>query len=170
MSSYSGPAKTLMGSSLQIIPAKPANCRLPENNIKSILPFENGNFAVGTTCGLCITDMQGKWDSYRNNYDDLFQNPMNGKIEKRQEQGNCNMPGNIINALAKTEHDELLFIGTDNGLAIMENGKLLDVKISDLPESYIVGLAYLDGNLYVAYKSDEVYKVKNIGSLINSGK
>lgn len=172
ISTYTGPAKALVGSSLREVPANPPNCKLPSNNIKCILPFGDNQYAIGTTCGLAITNLDNKWDAYRTDYDDYVQN--GAQIEKAHLNGNMKLPSNVINCLAKTEGNELLFVGTTYGLAVLDaSGNLLDLNqlVDDYPydSEAVVGLACLNNNLYIAQR-DKIDVIKNVKSLVDSVK
>jgi ligand-binding sensor domain-containing protein len=158
--SYTGPAKTLMGSSLIEVPPSPANCQLSGNNVKTIARFGN-DLAIGTTCGLTLTNLKGKWVPYKADHEDYVQKG-NGSIVKEWIDGNSELPGNIVNALATNEQKNLLFVGTDQGLAILTKDHKwvkLDKYIEDFPKFNVTGLAYLNNALYVA-SSDGIYQIK----------
>lgn len=163
---FTGPAKTLMGSSLIEVPPSPANCQLSGNNIKVLLPFKNF-VAIGSTCGLTLTDLKGRWETYKSAYEDFVQKG-DGSIVKEMIEGNCDMPGNIVNSLAKTDGDEILFVGTDKGLAILLEDKKwadVDLLVPELPKLNVTGVAFLNNDLFVSSGSG-IYKVKDIGNLV----
>ncbi|MDD3148365.1 MAG: hypothetical protein PHD82_13810 [Candidatus Riflebacteria bacterium] len=161
---YTGPAKSVMGSSLVDVPPSPANCRLPGNNIKVIMPFQN-MIAIGTTGGLTITDMANTWTSYTAQHREWAQR--NGQILEDQVPGNSPLPGNIINALAASDNFELLFVGTDKGLGVLNGSEWLDVGtiMPGIPKVPITGLAWLNGDLWVA-TGEGIFQVKKVSSLI----
>ncbi len=161
---FTGPQKSVMGSSLVDIPPSPSNCQLIGNNIKVIHPY-NGMLAIGTTSGLCITDMEGTWRNYYATHKDWAQSA--GKIIQQTVSGNSPLPGNNVLSLASSENDELLFVGTKKGLAILNGNSWIDttVMLKDLPSTSIYGLAYLNGDLWVGTMNG-VYQVKNVASLI----
>ncbi len=173
VSSYKGPAKSLMGSSLIEVPANPANCKLPSNNIKCIIPFGAGQYAIGTTCGLAITNLNDEWKVFRTDYDDFVQR--GAEIKKEKMQGNVNIPSNIINCLAKTEDNEVLFVGTTYGLTAFDsNGNVINLSdyVNDLPldfDNAVIGLACLNNNLYIAQRNN-ISVIKNIKALIPAKK
>jgi len=160
---FTGPAKSIMGSSLIDVPASPASCQLPGNNIKVIMPFKN-QLAIGTTSGLTITDMMGSYINYKSQHRDWFQKA--GQIVEETVPGNSPMPGNVINSLARSDRDEMLFVGTDKGLAIMHDNKWLDIDtlIPGFPKIAINGVAYLAGDLWVG-TAEGIYQIKKISSL-----
>lgn len=160
---YTGPAKSVMGSSLIDVPASPANCRLPGNNIKVMMPFQ-GMLAIGTTSGLAVTDMSNTWNTYMSQHRDWFQRA--GKIVEETVPGNSPLPGNVINALARSDNDEMLFVGTDRGLAVLQGSTWLDLSVCmpDLPKVAITGLAWLNGDLWVG-TGEGIYQVKKVNSL-----
>ncbi len=163
---YTGPAKTLMGSSLIEVPPSPANCQLSGNNIKVISKF-GSDLAIGTTCGLTITNLKTKWIPYKADHQDFVQKG-DGSIEKEWISGNSELPGNIVNALASTENGELLFVGTEKGLAILSSQHKwveIDKYIDEFPKINVTGLAYFKGNLF-ASSSNGIYLVENISSLL----
>ncbi|MGM0599875.1 MAG: ligand-binding sensor domain-containing protein [Candidatus Rifleibacteriota bacterium] len=161
---YTGPAKSVMGSSLIDIPASPANCRLVGNNVKILMEFGD-QIAVGTTSGLTLTDFSNSYVSYFSTHKDWAQR--GGKIVEETITGNSPLPGNVINALATTPDAELLFVGTGNGLAILKGNNWLDTTdiIKDLPPISITGLAYVAPDLWVGTQNG-IYRVKNIETLI----
>lgn len=159
---YTGPAKTVMGSSLVDVPPKPSNCRLIGNNIKTIIQYK-GMIAIGTTSGLSITDMQNNWTNYFSEHKDWAQ--VGGKIIQQKVSGNSPLPGNIIRALATTSGNELLFVGTNRGLAILKDNTWVDFsRMINIPSINITGLAVLDDNLWVG-TSRGLYCVKKISTL-----
>lgn len=160
---FTGPAKSVMGSSLIDVPASPSNCRLPGNNIKVILPFQ-GMLAIGTTSGLTVTDMSNTWNTYMSQHRDWFQRA--GKIVEDIVPGNSPLPGNVINALARSDDNEMLFVGTDKGLAVLHGAEWLDLAVvmPDLPKVTITGLAWLKGDLWVG-TGEGIYQVKKVSSL-----
>lgn len=163
---YTGPAKSVMGSSLIDIPPSPANCQLIGNNIKVLLDYR-GKVAVGTTSGLTISDFGGYYVNYFSAHKDWFQRA--GKIVEDRVDGNSPLPGNIINALATTPAGELLFVGTDKGLAILKEDNWIDVSklTKGLPRVAITGLAYVGRDLWVG-TSDGIYQVKDMASLLET--
>lgn len=163
---FTGPAKSVMGSSLIDIPPSPANCRLIGNNIKVLMEYR-GNIAVGTTSGLTITDFASSYQNYFSAHKDWFQRA--GKIVEERVDGNCPLPGNIINALAATPGGELLFVGTDKGLAVMQGETWLDISVlmKSLPKVSITGLAYVGRDLWVGTSSG-IYQVKDVAGILES--
>ncbi len=163
---YTGPAKSVMGSSLIDVPASPSNCRLPGNNIKVIIPFQN-MLAIGTTSGLAVTDMANTWNVYMSQHRDWVQRA--GQIVEDVVPGNSPLPGNVINALAASSNFEMLFVGTDKGLAILRGAEWLDIAtlMPDVPKIAITGLGWLNGDLWIA-TGYGIYQVKNVASLIAS--
>jgi ligand-binding sensor domain-containing protein len=161
---FTGPQKSVMGSSLVDIPPSPSNCQLIGNNIKVIQPY-GGMLAIGTTSGLCITDMEGTWRNYYATHKDWAQSA--GKIIQQTVSGNSPLPGNNVFSLASSENDELLFVGTKKGLAILNGNSWIDttVMLKNLPSTSISGLAYLNGDLWVGTMNG-VYQVKDVASLI----
>jgi ligand-binding sensor domain-containing protein len=155
-----------MGSSLIDIPPSPANCQLIGNNIKVLLDYR-GKVAVGTTSGLTISDFGGYYVNYFSAHKDWFQRA--GKIVEDRVDGNSPLPGNIINALATTPAGELLFVGTDKGLAILKEDNWIDVSklTKGLPRVAITGLAYVGRDLWVG-TSDGIYQVKDMASLLET--
>ena len=161
---YTGPAKSVMGSSLIDVPASPPSCRLPGNNIKVIMPYK-GLLAIGTTSGLTITNMESVWNVYTSQHRDWVQR--GGQIVEEVVPGNSPLPGNVINALARSDDQEMLFVGTDRGLAILHDNDWLDTKtlLPDVPKIAITGLAWLNGDLWVA-TSEGIYQVKKASTLV----
>jgi ligand-binding sensor domain-containing protein len=165
LTNYTGPAKTLMGSSLIEVPPSPANCQLSGNNVKTMIKFGD-DVAIGTTCGLTITDMRNKWVPYKANHEDYVQKG-NGSIEKEWIDGNSALPGNIVNALAVDRQARLLFVGTDYGLAVLTNDHkwlALDEYVEDFPKFNVTGLTYLNNALYVA-SANGIYQIKDIDTI-----
>ena len=160
---FRGQAKSIQGSALIDIPAVPANCMLPGNLIKVMLPYK-GYIAVGTTGGLCITDFNSVYKVYTALHDDYFQR--DGKIVKEEVPGNCNIPGNKILALAATDNDELLFVITDLGLGILKGEEWIDVEktIPGLPSSGLTSVAWCKNDLWIGME-EGVIKVANLSSL-----
>lgn len=161
---FTGPAKSVMGSSLIDVPASPANCQLTGNNIKVIMPFKNG-LAIGTTSGLSVTDMVGNYVNYNSQHRDWFQRA--GQIVEEMVPGNSPLPGNVINALSKSDGEEMLFVGTEKGLAILHDSKWLEIDklVPGFPNTGISGLAYLNGDLWVG-TSNGIYQIKKISALL----
>jgi ligand-binding sensor domain-containing protein len=161
---FTGPAKSVMGSSLIDVPASPANCQLPGNNIKVIMPFKN-SLAVGTTSGLSLTDMTVSYVNYKSQHRDWFQRA--GQIVEDVVPANSPLPGNVINALAKSAGDEMLFIGTDKGLAILNGESWVEIEkvIPGLPKTGVNGLAFLNGDLWVG-TAEGIYQIKKVSDLI----
>ncbi len=161
---YTGPAKSVMGSSLVDVPASPPGCRLPGNNIKVIMPYKD-LLAIGTTSGLTLTDMETVWNNYTSRHRDWVQR--GGQIVEEVVSGNSALPGNVISSLAKSDDQELLFVGTDKGLAILHGNDWLDTKtlLPDLPGVAITGLAWLNGDLWAA-TAEGIYQVKKASGLI----
>lgn len=160
---FTGPAKSVMGSSLIDVPPSPSNCQLPGNNIKVIMPFK-ANLAIGTTSGLTVTDMMGSYNNYKSQHRDWFQRA--GKIVEEMVPGNSPLPGNVINALGKSDGEEMLFVGTDKGLAILHDNNWLEIDklIPGFPRIAINGLAYLNGDLWIG-TGEGIYQVKQISGL-----
>lgn len=161
---YTGPAKSVMGSSLIDVPPSPSNCQLPGNNIKVIMPYQN-MIAIGTTGGLAITDMANSWNVYTAQHRDWVQRA--GQIVEDLVAGNSSMPGNVVNALAASENFEMLFVGTDKGLAVLNGSEWLDTStlMPGIPKVAITGLAWSNGDLWVA-TGGGIYQVKKVSSLI----
>lgn len=161
---YTGPAKSVMGSSLIDIPAKPASCQLIGNNVKVMMPYRN-MLAIGTTSGLSITDMQGTWNNYIAPHNDWFQR--GNKIVEERVNGNSPLPANVINSLATTSDYELLFVGTTRGLGVLRNNNWVDIStmLADVPQVAINGLAVLDNDLWVGTEQG-IYQVKDITQLL----
>ncbi len=161
---YTGPAKSVMGSSLIDVPASPSNCRLSGNNIKVIMPYQ-GMIAVGTTSGLTVTDMANTWNNYMSQHREWVQRA--GQIVEDLVPGNCPLPGNVINALATSDNHEILFVGTDKGLAALRGSEWLDIGVvmPGVPKVAITGLAWLNGDLWVA-TGGGIYQVKKASSLV----
>ncbi len=160
---FTGPAKSVMGSSLIDVPANPSNCQLPGNNIKVIMPYKS-QLAIGTTSGLSLTDMISNYVNYKSQHRDWFQRA--GQIVEETVPGNSPLPGNVINSLAKSDNDEMLFVGTDKGLAILHDNKWLelDTLVPGFPKIGINGLAYLAGDLWVG-TADGIYQIKKVSGL-----
>lgn len=161
---YTGPAKSIMGSSLIEIPPSPSNCRLIGNNVKVLLEYR-GQIAVGTTSGLTITDFGTIYNNYFSAHKDWVQR--GGQIVEERVEGNSPLPGNVINSLATTPNGELLFVGTDKGLAILQESTWLDISqlIKGLPKTSITGLAYVGTDLWVG-TGEGIYRVKNLASIL----
>lgn len=161
---YTGPAKSIMGSSLIEIPPSPSNCRLVGNNVK-VLHEYRGMVAVGTTSGLTISDFNSSYTSYFSAHKDWFQRQ--GKIVEERVDGNSPLPGNVICSLASTPGGEMLFVGTDKGLAILKDNNWLETSslLKGLPKTTISGLAYVGSDLWIGTDSG-IYQVKDIGSLM----
>ena len=157
---YTGPAKSVMGSSLIDIPANPSNCRLPGNLIKAIIPYK-AMFAVGTTEGLCITDLNNTYINYTAEHKEWMQ--QQNQILDQVVPGNSDIPGNKVLALAKTDHDELLFVVTDQGLGILKDKEWLkvDTLMPGIPKVGLTSVTYCNGNLWIG-SDDGIYCVKNI--------
>jgi ligand-binding sensor domain-containing protein len=128
------------------------------------MPFQN-MIAIGTTGGLTITDMANTWTSYTAQHREWAQR--NGQILEDQVPGNSPLPGNIINALAASDNFELLFVGTDKGLGVLNGSEWLDVGtiMPGIPRVAITGLAWLNGDLWVA-TGEGIFQVKKVSSLI----
>ena len=165
---FTGPAKSVMGSSLIDVPPSPSNCRLIGNNVKTIISYRD-KLAIGTTSGLSITDMKNSWTNYFSIHKEWVQRA--GKIVEDKVPGNSPLPGNIIYSLATTANDELLFIGTDKGLAILKDNTWIDIKKSfqRTVKGAITGLAILKDDLWIGTRSG-IYLVKGITKLISSDK
>jgi len=163
---YTGPAKSVMGSSLIDVPASPSNCRLPGNNIKVIMPYQ-GMLAVGTTSGLTVTDMANTWNIYTAQHREWVQRA--GQIVEDLVSGNSQLPGNVINALAASDNQEILFVGTDKGLAALRGSEWLDIAtlMPGLPKAAVTGLAWLNGDLWVA-TGEGIYQVKKVSGLLSA--
>lgn len=163
---FTGPAKSVMGSSLIEIPPSPASCRLIGNNIKVLYEYR-GNIAIGTTSGLTITDFSGVYMNYFSTHRDWVQRA--GKIVEDTIPGNSPLPGNIINALGSTPNGELLFVGTDKGLAVMKDENWVDVAVlmKKLPKAPITGVAYVGNDLWVGTNAG-IYQVKDTSVLLDS--
>jgi ligand-binding sensor domain-containing protein len=161
---YTGPAKTLMGSSLVDIPASPDNCQLIGNNVKVLKRFGN-KIAVGTTSGLSITDFSSNYTNYFSTHNDWFQRA--GKIVEEKVGGNSPLPGNVINALESTPGGELLFVGTDRGLAILKGSTWVETNtlVNKLSKTCIRALAFVDKDLWVGTDSG-IYQVKDLASIM----
>ena len=161
---YTGPAKTVMGSSLIDIPAKPASCQLIGNNVKVMMPYRN-MLAIGTTSGLSITDMQGTWNNYFAPHNDWFQR--GNQIVEDRVSGNSPLPANVINSLATTADSELLFVGTTRGLGVLRNNSSwvdISTLLADVPQVAINGLAVLNDDLWIGTEQG-IYQVKDITQL-----
>lgn len=161
---YTGPAKSIMGSSLIEIPPSPANCQLIGNNVKVLMEYR-GLVAVGTTSGLTVTDFNSSYISYYSTHKDWAQR--DGRIIEERVDGNSPLPGNVICSLATTPGGEMLFVGTDKGLAILKGSNWLDLTnlIKGLPKTTISGLAYVGADLWIGTDSG-IYRVKDVGSLM----
>jgi len=161
---FSGPAKTVMGSSLVEVPPSPANCQLCGNNINCIVPYK-GMLAIGTTSGLCITNMKDNWTYYTAEHKDWFQR--GGNIVEESVSGNSPIPGNSIGALLPAAKDSLLFVGTNKGLGLLEGTNWIDIqsKIPDLKSLRITALALANDNLWVGTSSG-LYSVQRISDLL----
>ena len=164
---FKGAAKTIMGSSLIEVPASPANCKLPGNLIKALIPYK-GYIAVGTTGGLCITDFSGYYEVYTALHKDFFQR--NAGIVEEDVDGNSKMPGNKVFALAATDNDELLFVVTDLGLGILKGSEWLDVAsiIPGLPDTGLTSVAWCNGDLWLGTEDDGLIKVAKLSDLYAS--
>ncbi|GAB4270467.1 MAG: hypothetical protein Kow0029_07240 [Candidatus Rifleibacteriota bacterium] len=160
---FTGPAKSVMGSSLIDIPPSPPSCRLIGNNIKTLLEYR-GTLAVGTTSGLTISDFSSGYTNYYSAHKEWVQRA--GKIVEDRVDGNSPLPGNVINALEKTPGGELLFIGTDKGLAILKDTNWVDISVlmKSLPKTAVTGLAYVGKDLWVGTNAG-IYQVKDVASL-----
>ena len=166
---FSGPAKTVMGSSLVEIPPSPANCQLIGNNIKCILPWKE-RLAIGTTTGLTITDMENSYLSYTAPHKDWVQR--GSQIVEEPVQGNSPLGDNVISALAASADENTLFVGTRRGLGILHTNAWLDVsaKLPDLNGLSISALAIDKDTLWVGTPAG-LLRVQGIGSLLpDSGK
>jgi len=161
---FTGPAKSVMGSSLIDVPASPANCQLPGNNIKVFMPFGD-KMAIGTTSGLSITDLMSGYTNYFSEHRDWFQR--GGKIVEEMVPGNSPLPGNVINALARSDGNEMLFVGTDKGLAILHGNEWLKIRelVPGFPSVAITGVAWHNGDLWAA-TGEGIYQIKNLSALI----
>jgi len=164
---FTGPAKSVMGSSLIDIPASPINCGLSGNNIKVMMPFGD-MMAVGTTSGLTITDLNS-YTSYSSQHFDWFQR--GGQIVEEMVPGNSPLPGNVINALACSDAGKMLFIGTNKGLAILHGSKWLDLKelVPGFSVFSVNGLAYHKGDLWVG-TNEGIYQIKKLSALLEKPK
>lgn len=165
---YKGPQKTLRGSSLVDIPPSPSNCQLSGNYIKAMILYKDG-FAIGTTQGLSVTDMNNKYENYTAEHLELMQ--INGKIDNVEVGGNSKIPGNKIRALAATDKDELLFVVTDKGLGILQGTEWLDVDklIPGLPKEDLTSVAWLQNDLWVGGE-DGIYRIKGLSALLETDK
>ena len=165
---FTGPAKSVMGSSLIDVPASPTNCQLPGNNIKVMMPYGD-MMAVGTTSGLTITDLMNSYTNYLSQHRDWFQR--GGQIVEDMVPGNSPLPGNVINALARSDGGEMLFIGTDKGLAVLHGNEWLNLKelVPGFSVSAVSGVAYQNGDLWVS-TSDGIYQIKKLSSLFEKPK
>lgn len=163
---YTGPAKSVMGSSLIDIPANPSNCRLPGNFIKTMILYKDG-LAIGSTEGLCITDMANNYEPYTAEHKEWMQ--VNGKIVDELVKGNSKIPGNKVNALATTDNYELLFAITNEGLGILKGNEWLDVDklIPGLPKSGLTSVAWCGKDLWIG-SDDGIFKVADLSSLLGS--
>ena len=160
---FTGPAKSVMGSSLIDVPASPSNCRLPGNNIKVMLPFGD-LMAIGTTSGLTVTDLMNNYTNYMSQHRDWAQR--GGQIVEDTVPGNSPLPGNVITALARSDGGEMLFVGTDKGLGVLNGSEWLKLNelVPGFPAMAISGVAYLNGDLWVG-TSDGVYQIKKLSAL-----
>jgi ligand-binding sensor domain-containing protein len=163
-----GPAKSVMGTSLVDVPPNPPSCQLPGNNINVMIPFRNA-LAIGTTSGLTLTDMGMSWTNYSAPHKDWVQRA--GKINEEQMPGNSPMPGNSITALAPAANDRALFVGTNKGLALLNDNSWVDLTtaLADLPaqssQAAITGLAVLGDDLWVGTPL-ALYRVHGITALL----
>lgn len=160
---FTGPAKSVMGSSLIDVPASPANCQLPGNNIKVLMPFGE-KMAIGTTSGLSLTDLMSGYTNYLSQHREWAQ--VGGQIVEQTVSGNSPLPGNVINALARSDGNEMLFVGTDKGLAILHGNEWLKLKevVPGFPAIAITGVAWHNGDLWVA-TGEGIYQIKKLSAL-----
>ena len=163
---YKGPGKKIMGASLIPVPATPANCKLPGNLIKTMIPFKEG-LAVGTTGGLCLTDFRSYYAVFTAEHKDFLQKE--GRIVEDVIPGNCDIPGNKIYALAKTDKDELLFVVTDLGLGILKGKEWLNVDkmIPGLPSDGINSVAWCKGDLWLGTDEEGIIRIKGLSALLD---
>jgi ligand-binding sensor domain-containing protein len=161
---FTGPAKSVMGSSLIDIPPSPANCQLIGNNVK-VLAHYGDKIAVGTTSGLSVTDFSTGYTNYYSSHKDWFQR--GGKIVEERVNGNSPLPGNVICSLASTPAAELLFVGTDKGLAILQGSTWIDTAtlLKGVPKTTITALAFVDKDLWVGTRAG-IYQVKDVASIL----
>lgn len=166
---YTGPAKMVSGNSLMNVPASPSSCKLPGNYIKAMIPYR-GMFAIGTTEGLCITDMTSFYENHTARHKEWAQ--VGGQIVDEFVSGNSKIPGNKIIALATTEQNELLFVATDEGLGILKGSEWLNVSslIPELPSVSISSLAWHNGDLWIGTVDDGIYCVKALAPLFETEK
>lgn len=162
---YTGPAKTVMGTSLVDVPPSPANCQLIGNNITCLLPYK-GMLAIGTTSGLSITDMGNQWKSYTGPHKDWFQRM--GKIVEEQVSANSPLQGNSITALASYNHDSALIVGTNKGVAALQDSAWIDLqsRIPTLRPGHITGLAVLKEDLWIGTQGG-IFRVPDLGSVLS---
>jgi len=162
---FTGPAKSVMGNSLIDVPPSPANCQLIGNNINCIIPYKT-LLAIGTTSGLSITDMGNQWTNYTAPHKDWVQR--GGKIIEEMVSGNCPLPANFISSLAATSGDSALFVGTNNGLALLKESTWVDLssKLSQLKSVSITALAIEKDNLWVGTQKG-LYRITGISTLLN---
>lgn len=160
---FTGPAKQLAGTSLVDSPPVPPTCQLAGNNINLMIPF-NGLIAIGTTTGLSITDMGNTWTNYKAPHKDWVQRA--GKIFEEDLPGNSPLSGNNITALASTQNDRGLFVGTNKGLALLREGKWVELKelLPQFEPGFITSLATQGDELWVGTK-EGLYKITGIETL-----
>lgn len=157
---FTGPAKSVMGSSLIDVPPSPANCQLIGNNINRLVPYQ-GKLAVATTSGLSITDMGSSWVNYTAPHKEWIQRA--GQILEEMQNGNSPMPGNNVTALAPAAEGKLLFVGTNKGLALLRDNTWVTLdKIWQGPKPIgITALAALNDTLWIG-TADGLFRVDGI--------
>ena len=145
---YTGPQKTVMGSSLVDIPPSPPNCQLRGNNINVIVPFK-GMLAIGTTSGLSITDMGNSWTNFTAPHREWVQR--GGRIIEEQVSGNSPLKGNNITAFAVTPDDNGLFVGTNDGIGFYRGNAWVELGeyLPDFNPGRVTSLAVQDDKLWV---------------------
>ncbi|RCK81228.1 MAG: two-component system sensor histidine kinase/response regulator, hybrid ('one-component system') [Candidatus Ozemobacter sibiricus] len=163
---FTGPAQQPMGTSLIEIPPNPPNCQLVGNNINAIVPYK-GKLAIATTSGLTITDMANQWTSYTSTHKKWVQRA--GKIFEEQAPGNSPLPGPSITALAVAPNDAALFVGTNKGLAILQDGKWLEFenRLATVPSGAITALVMHEKDLWVGTQSG-LFRIINLASLLSA--
>ncbi len=161
---FSGPAKTIMGSSLVEIPPSPPNCQLIGNNIKCILPWKD-RLVIGTTSGMTITDMENSYISYTAPHKEWVQR--GAQIVEEPVAGNSPLPDNVINSFALSSDENTLYVGTRRGLGIFHNNAWVDLsgKLSELNGLSISALAIDRTTLWVGTPAG-LLRVENIDSVL----
>lgn len=124
---YTGPAKSVMGSSLIDVPASPSNCRLPGNNIKVIMPYQ-GMLAVGTTSGLTVTDMANTWNIYTAQHRECDSVPVRSSKTSFPVTASCPATLSAPSPPATTRKP---LVGTDKGLAALRGSEWLGSRNPD---------------------------------------